>query len=69
MLVAEARDTYVPWLKVTTNCRPNEAWVQAMALTRKLWDLGAVRGDPTPPTPLSGVKFVSKEPHYHQRWP
>lgn len=65
MLVAEARDPCVPRLKVSTSCWPNEAWIQAMALTRKLRDLGTVRGDPTPPTLLSGVKFISKEPHCH----
>lgn len=32
MLVAEARDPYVPWLKVSIS----EAWIQAMILTRKL---------------------------------
>ena len=39
MQVAEARDPYVPWLKVSIS----EAWIQAMVLTRKLRGLGAVR--------------------------
>lgn len=65
MLVAEARDPMRPRLKVSTSCWPNEAWIQAMALDKEAADLGTVRGDPTPPTLLSGVKSISKEPCCH----
>ena len=61
MQVAEARDPYVPWLKVSIS----EAWIQAMVLTRKLRGLGAVRGNLALPALSSGVHFSDKEPLYH----